>query len=310
MLPPGYKPDELLFDWSRLPDGATASIYLPAASADQIMANAASMYGFQAFTRIDGHTIGCKAEGTTFMPILAGSGNYAGLLTIDLPSTIRKGAKHTAVVSQITNAASSRRVVGHDAAGERAFSVTTPRALRSQLMWRKVLGTFALSIPIETKADILPNAERELSIQRWILNAMPKTARWYPVFLRYVGELSDRVDGLGGDSSAILPSGTGTWPGSPGERDGAPRCSDERPRDGDETRYFVGKIRGLVYDHFGDFEGFILETDGGKEFTFYSRERNVEEIARRSWAERLLITVFPEERDEHCPRRIVLHLAP
>jgi hypothetical protein len=280
-LPAGSKADELMFDWTALPDGAAASIYLPAVSADATLATAGSMYGAQPFTRIDDHTLGCAAKGIAFMPIPPGSGNYAGLLTVELPNTVQAGDKYVVVISQITNAEAGRH--------------------GSTRTWRKVVGTFQLSIPIGTKAVILPTAERNLSILRSILDSTPQTSRWYPVMLRYVGAFADGVEGLGGDPSLIPPSATGTWPGWPGEGAG------KGHHKGEPGSRLIGKVAGLVYDHFGDFEGFILETDCGDSFTFYSRENHMADLARRAWAERLRITVVSEHQDEERPQRIVLH---
>jgi hypothetical protein len=70
---------------------------------------------------------------------------------------------------------------------------------------------------------------------------------------------------------------------------------------------FIGKVEGLVFDHFGDFEGFILETESGDRLHFYSREANLRTVIERAWAERLRITVVGENADERRPRRIVLH---
>lgn len=82
--------------------------------------------------------------------------------------------------------------------------------------WRKISGTFQLTIPFHSKKDILPNKEREYSILLWILQTIPTTNRWYPVFLRDVCEFCELIKGLGGDPTAIPPTGTGTWPGGPG----------------------------------------------------------------------------------------------
>jgi len=120
-----------------------------------------------------------------------------------------------------------------------------------------------------------------------------------PIMLRYVGAFADRVEGLGGDPSEIPPSLTGTWPGGPGEVTGK-----------DRHRHLVGVITGLIYDHFGDFEGFILETDGGDSFTFYSREAHMRQLADRAWAERLRISVTSEYRHRDRPVRIGLHPTP
>jgi hypothetical protein len=61
------------------------------------------------------------------MPILAGSRNFAGLLAVDLPNTIRKGEKYTVIVSQINNAAGSREIGANiTGAGEEALSTAKP----------------------------------------------------------------------------------------------------------------------------------------------------------------------------------------
>jgi hypothetical protein len=237
--------------------------------------------------------LGCDAKGIAFMPIPAGFGNFAGLLSVELPNTIRKGDQYVVVVSQITNA-------GATVYGRAAIN------LGSKETWRTVAGTFQLSVPIGTKAEILPEAERGLSILRWILDSTPQTSRWYPVMLRYVEAFADRVAGLGGNPSFIPPSATGTWPGWHG--DGAGKGYPKgKPS---QARPLVSKIAGLVYDHFGDFEGFILETDCADSFTFYSREKHMEEIAHRAWAERLRVTLIPEHENKERPRQIVLHPTP
>jgi hypothetical protein len=286
-LPAGVRPDELMFDWTGLPAGATASIYLPAVTADGILATAGAMYGAQPYTRIDAHTLGCQARGITFMPIPPGSGNYAGLLDVELPATVRPGDQFAVVVSQVTNA-----LTGRDAGAD----ATVPPGQG----WRKIAGTFKLSVPVSTRAQILPAAERDLSILRWILQAIPPTDRWYPVMSRYLGALADRIQGLGGNPSAIPPSATGTWPGQPG---GVPHHGP--PHTGHE--HLTGKVDGLIYDHFGDFEGFTVETGHGEVRTFYSRERRIEELAQRAWTDRTRVTVTFRRPDDHHPVRLVLH---
>ena len=199
-LLPGLKPDEILFDWTGLPPGSTASIYLPALGADKIMATAASMYGTQPFTRTDAHTLACPAKGLTYMPVPPGSGrSFAGLLTIDLPGTIHKGQTYLVVVNQVTNAQATpvtSTPVPKIASRDGLLTTTTTTAPSS---WRKISGTFQITIPIHTKKDILTDKEREYSILLWILQTIPTTNRWYPVFLRYVCEFGHIIKGLGGD---------------------------------------------------------------------------------------------------------------
>jgi hypothetical protein len=296
-LPAGLKPDEFMFDWTALPADAVASIYSPVLSADAIISTAGSMYGTQPFTRIDANTLGCDCKGIAFMPIPAGSGNYAGLLTVALPNTISKGDKFTVTVTQITNAQGASR-----------------RAKGGLLTWRKILGSFQLAIKIETKAESLPKIEQNLSLLRWILSTIPTTNRWYPVLARYVGAVVDQVTNLGGDPSAIPPSATGTWPGAPFPAPGKtlppPGVGKPLPPPGISKHHpksHTGKIAELLFDHFGDFEGFTLETESGETFTFFSHESHMEELVHQAWAERLRVTVVPEPQHHERPRQIMLH---
>ena len=89
----------------------------------------------------------------------------------------------------------------------------------------------------------------------------------------------------------IPPFGKGRWPIEP-------------------THHLSGKIAGLVFDHFGDFEGFILETDDAERIHFFSREKHVREVAERAWADRLRVTVMSEEKNNNCPKQIILHPTP
>ena len=74
---------------------------------------------------------------------------------------------------------------------------------------------------------------------------MSLTDRWYPVFQRYLQQVGGRVTDLGGDPSTIEPSPSG---------------EPARPKPGDE-RCVTGKVVGIIFDHFGDFEGFILDVE-------------------------------------------------
>jgi hypothetical protein len=52
-----------------------------------------------------------------------------------------------------------------------------------------------------------------------------------------------------------------------------------------------GKVSGLLFDHFGDFEGFTLEGYGGSHHRFSSREGAILELARSALRERFVVTV-------------------
>jgi Kelch motif len=274
------KPDELRFDFSSLPHGCHASVYLPTADSATILDWATRLYTTHRLTATDAHTIRMPASGTGFMPIpQVGAINLAGLLTVDFPATVKKGQKFQIVVSQITGTLGSvNKVVGAQA---RSLAVAERRP------WRRVLGQFRLTVPVLTKHDILPDAERLLSILEWTFGAMSDKSRWHPIFVRYLDQLKGRLTFLGGDPTLINPSPTGVWqfPYPPGHGGGRHDHWHRRER-------VRGKVDALTYDHFGDFEGFVLETLHGHRRFFASRERRIEDLARRACEERLTTEVI------------------
>jgi murein tripeptide amidase MpaA len=297
-LPAGQTPDELMIDWNNIPPGTSAQIYLPAVNMETVLSMADRMYTSYRLTRIDGHTLQCRAGGISYVPIPPGTSiNYAGLLTVDLSAGARRGEVFNVVVRQLTNAfgevapppppqIEARRAV--------AAAVAAP----AKIEWRRVLGAFQLTIPVRTKEELLVREERELSVLRWIAEAIPHHNRWHPVFHRYLAQIAGRVTAFGGDPTQILPSPTGEGlkprlPAKPGEARVA----------------YTGKIAGLVFDHFGDFEGFLLETEEG-EHSFHSREKEIEELAERVWRERLRITVWAERDQPHRPLSIIIRQPP
>jgi hypothetical protein len=284
--------DELMIDWGNTPAGSFARIFLPTVSADEILELAARRYSPVQLKRIDDHTIECRVANILYFPIPPGSAlNHTGLLTLDLPPGVRKGQKFDLVVHQITP-------VARKGSAQPGFELQA--AATRRLNWRRMLGSFQISIPVTTKNVMLEPEERLLAIMRWILLSVPLHDRWYPVFNRYVSQIADRVRGLGGDPGQILPSPTGQLqPSEP---------IPPRPRPEDRVRR-TGKISGLIFDHFGDFEGFILETDES-EYKFFSREKDMEELAERVWSERLRITVWAERDQPHRPLTITVHQPP
>ncbi len=226
------------------------------------------------------------------MPIPQGGDvNYAGLLTIDFPPGIRKGQQFAIAVSQITSTGAVREVIPQ----VRGAAVAEARP------WRRVLGQFKLTVPVLTKADILPDAERLLAILLWTAQTIPLSSRWYPVFQRYLEQLTDRITFLGGDPASIQPSPGGIvpighHPGKGGHHEhGAGR---ERVH---------GKVHALSYDHFGDFEGFVLETASGHHRFFASRERRIELLAQRACEERLPTVVIPAENGRELHSLLLEH---
>jgi hypothetical protein len=288
-LAPGQTVDELMIDWGNTPSGSVATLYLPTISADEVLSMASRRYISHRLTRVDGHTLQCRAGGITYVPIPPGSGaDYAGLLSVDPPSGLRHGHQFTVVVRQVTNAFSARlkdreakQEGGH---GGRRYEY---------IQWRRVLGAFQLTVPVRAKNALLVTEERNLAVLRWIAQAIPRESRWHPVFLRYLDVIAGRVKTFGGDPTRIQPSPTGTIHPHPGGPGGGQRVAH------------TGKISGLVYDHSGAFEGFVLTTKGGKR-EYFNREKDVESLAKRAWHERLRVTVWSDPGKPHEVSSLVI----
>jgi hypothetical protein len=124
---------------------------------------------------------------------------------------------------------------------------------------------------------------------------------------RYIAQLAGRVAGFGGNPTSILPSPTGNLPIQRGGRHGD--GSHPGASDGDCPHELTGKISGLLFDTFGDFEGFILNPGDG-ECKFFSREREMEVLAEQVWRERLRVTVLAKRDEPHRPRSIIVREPP
>jgi Pro-kumamolisin, activation domain len=191
------RPDELMILWGSTPAGSVATIYLPAVNAAEVLELAARMYTTHQLEFVDDHTLQCSTGGVTWIPIPQASGaNFAGLLTLDLPPTVRRGEAYTIVVRQVTDVTElldkpdARPVSGEE---------------------RRVLGSFQISIPVGVEEELLDSEESLLSIMRWVRQEKVPGDRWSPVLDRYVAQIAQRVEGFGGDPDKIPPSPTGSW---------------------------------------------------------------------------------------------------
>jgi hypothetical protein len=288
-LTPGTPPDELEIAWGSAPTGSVAELYLPGASADAIIATADQLYTTHRLSRVDAHTLRLEGGGLTYIPLPQGPmDSLTGLLTVDLPEGIRKGENFQVVIRQLTSVTFGGEIEVQ-AAGE---SVVAGRMARSSgFTWRRTTGTFALQIPVATKGALLAPEERFLSIMRWIGESVAPSSRWHLVFRRYLDQIAGRVDSMGGDSTAVLPSPAGEWHGDHAGHGGH--------HDGERLVCTVGKVAGIVHDHFGDFAGFLMETEEGGLRRFDSRERRLLELISDAWRNRLLLAV---DSERHAPR--------
>jgi hypothetical protein len=203
-----------------------------------------------------------------------------------------------------------------DVSGDHAVIVQHPdpavvaAASRDSGHWRETIGAFQLGIPVSTKAEMLAHHLRLLSVLRWRAEWLRPNDRWYASFRRYVELMTEKVRALGGDPYAFPPTPDGSID-LPGQRDGGAGGGTSQPgggllgSPGDEwppdasgamgvgdPGTWSGKIAGLLFDHFGDFEGFFLEAYDGSHHRFTSRERAIQDLAREAWRERDVVTVI------------------
>ena len=284
-------PDELMIDWGDTPAGSTAYIYWPQIGASTVLQLASQLYTTRLLSAADSHTIQCTVnKGVTYVPIPPGTGqNLAGLFTVDLPLTIRKGQEFNILVSRITSRRFQREIINAGPASKSSGSNAATRqssatdVLMTLKNWRYVVGTFQIRIPVSTKEVMLLPEENTLAITKWRLESLPASNRWYPVLQRYIGYIAARVDGLGGNANEI--------PASP---NGAPILVKVGLRD---IVTYKGKVCEVMYDCFGDFEGFALERCCAERIYFKSRQHAIGELALRVCKERLPIAVRIEKMD-------------
>lgn len=148
-------------------------------------------------------------------------------------------------------------------------------------------------IPASTLADILPSELDTFAIFKWRLSLTPLSNRWYPVLQRYIsfaeGRITVQPSPYGPRRPAFLPIGGGHDHHHHHHKHSGHTC----------------KIEGLIYDRFGDFDGFILGTEDGHEHRF-SRKAKIEELVRFAWRDQIVITVLGEQHDSERPVEIVL----
>ncbi len=314
-------PDELMIEWGNTPVGSVASVYWPAVASSEVLALATKFYFTHQLSASDPHTIQCTVpEGITFIPIPTGSGqNFAGLFTLDLPHGVhgvKDGQIFTITVRRISTFRApvapppppQPKLAGRAASGTVVVRVEVNQGPPT-LNWRYVVGSFAVRIPVTTAAGMRPVEENTLSLMKWRLSNMSPANRWVPVLKRYIGFIEGRLQGIGVDPNSIKPSPYGA--SGPPKRIGS--GGSHRGDDGcghDHDHEATGKVNGVIYDRFGDFEGFCLLSEEGCERRYWSREHEIEELIRYAWVARVVITVFSWVHEQEVPIKIILRHAP
>jgi hypothetical protein len=256
--------------------GCTATIYWPQVDTPAVVRTASKLYGTHLLTAPDGNTLQCKVtRGVTYVPIPTGSGeNFAGLLTVDLPPTVVKGQEFKIIVRRIRTRQIQKKTDVVIAAPQAAAGRASQTAFRN---WRYVVGTFQVRIPVRTADVLLSPEENTLAVLKWRLQNMSPSNRWYPVLKRYIAYVGARVDGLGGDSTAIPPTLEGIPPkGVPGK----------------DGRVHTGKVCEVLYDCFGDFDGFVLEACCNERHVFRSRQAGIGNVVLLACERRLTVSVW------------------
>ena len=180
----------------------------------EVLSLASRFYRTSQLTKSDDHTIQCVTGTIAYIPIPAGTGpNLAGLLTVELPKTVRTGEQFSIVVRRLSWKFTQ---VDQD---------VDPRQGRN---WRYVVGAFQMNIAVRAKKELLLAEENILALYKWKIEQIPSSNRWHPVMRRYIARVSGLIRRLGGDPGAIGPSqtGFGTGPSTRRSRGGIHRKGD------------------------------------------------------------------------------------
>jgi hypothetical protein len=245
----GLPPDELMIDWGNVPRGSTASIFWPAVAAADVIDLARTWGGAAGLSASDAHTLTLTVEGgVSYVPIPEGAGqNFGGLLTVEVPVGVRSGEEFEVLVRRISTRRAKHapppppppklqappiKARRRGAAREEAVTIEHQRLD----LWRYVVGTFVVRVPVTTAEHMRVREEMTLAIMKWRLAHLSPGSRWAPVLELYIKYCSARLDGIGGDSSQVPASLT--WkPPLPGE-----------DRDGPRGRELCGKVVEVLFD--------------------------------------------------------------
>jgi hypothetical protein len=290
----GLPPDELMIDWGNVPTGSTASIYWPAVTAADVIELAKTWGGAVGLSSSEAHTLTLTVEGgVSYLPIPEGAGqNFAGLFTLELPAGIRTGQEFEVLVRRISTrrakhapppppppalqSAPSRKLEKkRKPAPEAAAVIERERPA----LWRYVVGSFVVRIPVSNGERMRIPEEMTLAIMKWRLAHLSPGNRWAPVLERYIKYCSARLDGIGGDASQVPASLTWTPPLPRDDRHGRPG-----------ERELCGKVAEVLFDCHGQFEGFVLDDCCDRRLV-KSRERGVADLVLRACRENLTVCV-------------------
>ena len=174
-------PDELMFRWNNLPRSTHVVLYMPDVSAEEVLNLARQSYKAVRLERIDAHTLRFLPGDVTYVPLPMGrKDDIAALMTLELPDSIKYGEAFQVVMRQVSG------------------------------LPRTILGAFEFYVPVRPKSVLLEPEMRKLSVLRHIFRSIRVDDQWYPIFVRLLDTVADRVRGFGGDPDAVAPSPDGS----------------------------------------------------------------------------------------------------
>jgi hypothetical protein len=281
-------PDELMIDWGNTPAGSVASVYWPQVDAADVVALATKLYGEHPLTTAEANTVRCPVEGgVTYVPILPATGKtFAGLLTVELPNSVRIGQEFRITVRRITTrrqgkAAGEGPVISRERQVTAAVESSAHRG-KAMRNWRYVTGTFQVTIPVGSDEALLLPEETTLAVLEWRREHMQPVNRWYPVLDKYIGYVRGRVDGFGGDAAGVKPS-----------LQGVPRPLVPWGR---APAMHRGRVEEVIYDCFGDLEGFVLAGCCTEREVFECREPGLGLLLLRACKDDLRVAVVVDDK--------------
>jgi hypothetical protein len=258
--PQQERPDDLLIEWGDTPQDSVCQIYWPAIAASNVIKLARKYYGTHSLSLFDANTVELKSvKGMSWIPIPSSAGeSFAGLITVNLPSTIKDGQRFNIVLHRLSTHTKPKKIIpallpshlpkkSHiDPLPTAPGPVPAPRSPNADY-WKYEVGSFAISVPVTKAEDFIHYELDALAIMKYRLSQTKTTDRWFPVLQRYVGVLSSRVDGLGGDASAVPANPRGApvtihFPGyGGGDDDGdSPSSSSSSDVDGRHRHHHGG----------------------------------------------------------------------
>ncbi|MFL5909807.1 MAG: galactose oxidase-like domain-containing protein [Gaiellaceae bacterium] len=137
---------------------------------------------------------------------------------------------------------------------------------------RSIVASFQLTIPVSTAHQMLPEAQRTFDVLSEVGATIGAGDRWRPVFDRYLNALGSQLTSIGGDAKEHGPG----RPGLPGRA----------------GKHVSGKVVEILYDCFGDFEGFVIDSCGSLH-RFHAREHRIWRLVELAAKERLVVVVEP-----------------